>query len=55
MDDELWVSVAECLSCGCEWTAVHPLNAANLECPACGSFDTVRDFLPEILDGRDVH
>lgn len=55
MDDELWVSKAECLSCGCEWTAVHPLDAANLECPACGSFDTVRDFLPEILDGRDVH
>ena len=40
---EIWcVSSGECLDCGYEWTAVHPLAADNLQCPKCGSSDTVR-------------
>jgi len=42
-DIEQWcVSNAECLVCGYEWAAVHPLGADNLECPRCGSYDTAR-------------
>lgn len=37
-------SIVECLGCGeYQWVAVHPLNCDNLECPRCGSRDTVRE------------
>jgi len=40
---ESWcVSKSECLNCGYEWIAFHPLAADNLECDKCSSHDTVR-------------
>lgn len=36
-------SLAECLACGHTWIGVHPLDCPPLECPACGSKDTVRE------------
>lgn len=45
-DDELgpWCAgPAECLDCAHTWTAVWPLGAAALECPACQSDNTDRD------------
>jgi len=33
----------ECLQCGKEWMGVWPLACDDLECPECGSRDTVRD------------
>jgi len=41
------VSNSECLACGYEWTAVHPLAADNLECAKCGRHDTVRFEIEE--------
>ena len=43
MDDQWCHGKAECLQCGHEWVAVWPLGADELECPACGSADTVRE------------
>lgn len=41
---EQWCAgTAECLDCGTEWVAVWPLAAKQLECPECGSSDTVRE------------
>jgi uncharacterized Zn-finger protein len=34
---------AECLTCEHLWTAVWPVDAGNLECPYCGSTDTIRE------------
>lgn len=34
---------AECLTCGRHWVAVWPLGAEPLECPSCGSTDTIRE------------
>jgi predicted RNA-binding Zn-ribbon protein involved in translation (DUF1610 family) len=51
---DVWVtSHAECLTCGHIWIAVHPLNADDLECPQCGSTDTVRENTVEIDDDED--
>jgi Zn finger protein HypA/HybF involved in hydrogenase expression len=45
MIDELWLGIpAECLDCGKEWVAVFPLGAGDLECPQCGSDNTVRFY-----------
>lgn len=42
--DEMWCSgPCECISCGHEWGGAWPLDCADLECPECGSEDTVRD------------
>lgn len=44
MSPDLWCSgTAECLDCGREWVAVWPLAADDLECPDCGSQNTVRE------------
>lgn len=41
---EIWTfSLAECLDCGHVWIGVHPVGAAELECPECGGSDTVRE------------
>lgn len=48
MADQLWVSQAECLGCGFKWMVEHLLDAPNPQCPWCESFDTVRDWLPEL-------
>ena len=37
----------ECLQCGAEWRGVWPLGCCDLECPECGSTDTVRDAFGE--------
>lgn len=34
---------AECLTCAHAWVAVWPLAAGYLECPNCGSTDTIRE------------
>lgn len=40
---EQWcISKGECLGCGYEWIAVHPLAADSLECAKCRCHDTVR-------------
>jgi Zn finger protein HypA/HybF involved in hydrogenase expression len=45
MIDELWCAMpSQCLDCGKEWVAVFPLAAADIECPECGSDNTVRGF-----------
>lgn len=46
IDDQWCVSQSECFECGKEWTAVHPLDVSNLECPECRSHDTAR-FEPD--------
>lgn len=51
LDDLPWLhGPAECLACGKEWMAVWPIGCADLECPGCGSTDTVRDGMPDYDD-----
>lgn len=50
--DELWCSgTGECLDCGHAWPAVWPLAADDLECPGCGSTNTVREDAPALTGG----
>jgi len=42
MTEELWTTDhAQCLQCHHEWQAVYALGTDALECPKCGSADTV--------------
>lgn len=43
MNEQWCHGLAQCLQCGHEWVAVWPLAAEPLECPQCGSSDTVRE------------
>lgn len=40
----LWTyNLWQCLECARQFVSVHPLAIESVECPGCGSMDTVRD------------